>query len=378
MSADKMVRAGNDLWLGGSGFSAKCNLSPTGNATHVAAMRRAAKAVLYTVVNSNSMNRLGSRYTSEHYAANVFSKDLPAVEKGGTVSYDAKSEVYTNYEYVLSGAPKGITINKATGKIGGTVASDAVAGKYVMTVSLKDENGFIGQAIVLNLTVNGGLSYKGATTANVIANKFARVDVSSECKGAAVSYEVQGDLPQGMALTADGAIVGTPAKTGTFNVTVVAKSAGQSDLSQSVTITVSNASTLAFTGAALDNAKEGEAYTADLATATGAQGIVYSATGLPEGMTLSADGQLTGTPVQAGDYTIKVTAWAEGCERAVTTEFTVKVEGTTTTPPEPGPGSNPESGCHCAVDAGLGLTLGVAALATAVIVTVVRKKSRNK
>lgn len=384
MRADLMIRAGNDLWLANGNDRTLAISGAALTPTHVAAMRRAAKSVLYTVINSNAMNRLGDRYTAEHYAADVFSKDLGAKDRGAALSYDAKSAVYTGYEYVLDGAPKGITINKSTGAISGTIAKDAIAGDYKMTVSLKDEKGFIGQAIVLNLKVNGGLSYTGTTASNVTLNKFARVDVSSEVKGGSVSYEVTaGTLPEGMALSPEGAVIGTPTKAGSSTFTVTAKAQGAENLAKEVTITVAQATTLTFTGGALDKATVGTAINAELAKATGAQGVVYSATGLPEGLVLSADGKLTGTPVEAGDYTIKVSAWAEGCAKAATAEFTLKVEADSpVTPPEEDPGTpppeeEPKSGCGSVIEAGFGITLGFAAVA-ALAVVAVTKKSRNK
>lgn len=384
MRADLMIRAGNDLWLANGNDRTLAISGAALTPTHVAAMRRAAKSVLYTVINSNAMNRLGDRYTAEHYAADVFSKDLGAKDRGAALSYDAKSAVYTGYEYVLDGAPKGITINKSTGAISGTIANDAIAGDYKMTVSLKDEKGFIGQAIVLNLKVNGGLSYTGTTASNVTLNKFARVDVSSEVKGGSVSYEVTaGTLPEGMALSPEGAVIGTPTKAGSSTFTVTAKAQGAENLAKEVTITVAQATTLTFTGGALDKATVGTAINAELAKATGAQGVVYSATGLPEGLVLSADGKLTGTPVEAGDYTIKVSAWAEGCAKAATAEFTLKVEADSpVTPPEENPGTpppeeEPKSGCGSVIEAGFGITLGFAAVA-ALAVVAVTKKSRNK
>lgn len=384
MRADLMIRAGNDLWLANGNDRTLAISGAALTPTHVAAMRRAAKSVLYTVINSNAMNRLGDRYTAEHYAADVFSKDLGAKDRGAALSYDAKSAVYTGYEYVLDGAPKGITINKSTGAISGTIANDAIAGDYKMTVSLKDEKGFIGQAIVLNLKVNGGLSYTGTTASNVTLNKFARVDVSSEVKGGSVSYEVTaGTLPEGMALSPEGAVIGTPTKAGSSTFTVTAKAQGAENLAKEVTITVAQATTLTFTGGALDKATVGTAINAELAKATGAQGVVYSATGLPEGLVLSADGKLTGTPVEAGDYTIKVSAWAEGCAKAATAEFTLKVEADSpVTPPEENPGTpppeeEPKSGCGSVIEAGFGITLGFAAV-VALAVVAVTKKSRNK
>lgn len=385
MRADLMIRAGNDLWLANGNDRTLAISGAALTPTHVAAMRRAAKCVLYTVINSNAMNRLGDRYTSEHYAANVFSKDLGSVDRGGTVSYDAKSTIYTGYEYVLSGAPKGITVNKTTGAISGTVANDAVAGDYTMTVSLKDENGYIGQAIVLNLKVNGGLTYTGGTSASVTVNKFARVDVSSEIKGANVSYEVSGDLPEGMILSPDGAIIGTPSKTGSSTFTVTAKAAGAQDMEKEVTINVTDAVTLVYSGGNLEKAKVGTAVNYDVAKATGADNVVYSASGLPEGMTLSEDGKLSGTPTVAGEYTIKVSAWSEGCVKAATAEFTLTVEADSTENPpiiddpdkpvEEKPGSGC-AGCGSTIDAGFGLIAGLALIS--VVTVVITKKSRDK
>ena len=335
MSGDKMVRAGNDLWLGGSGFAAKCDISKTGNATHVTAMRRAAKSVLYTVVNSNSMNRLGSSYPVEIYGtANAYSKDLPAVQKGGTVSFNAKSEVYTHYKYALNDAPKGITIDENTGAISGTVASDAVEGKYAMHVSLYDDKGYIGQGITLNLTVGSGeLTFTGDKTATITEGLFGRVDVSASLEGGTVSYAVtSGTLPQGMALTGDGYVIGTPEAKGASTFTVTATASGKT-LATEITLTVGDARTLVYTGKALDKATVGTAYNANLATATGSENIVYTAIDIPVGMTLSADGKLTGTPSAAGEYKVKIAAWAEGCKEATVAEFTLKVEASGGTDP---------------------------------------------
>ncbi len=388
MSADKMIRAGNDLWLGGSGFAIKCPISKTGNATHITAMRRAAHSVLYTVVNSNAMNRLGSSYPVEIYGtANAYSKDLGQVAKGGAVNFNAKSNIYTSYKYVLTDAPKGITINETTGVISGTVANDALEGDYKMHVSLRDDKGFIGQGITLNLKVaDGELSYTGATSSTVAVGMFSRIDVSAKSMGASVTYEVKdGTLPQGMALSADGYIVGIPEAKGSSTFTITAK-AGAKTLDTEITVTVGDPTTLVYSGKALDKATVGADYSAELGTATGADNIVYTATGLPDGMTLSADGKLEGAPTTAGSYTIKVSAWAEGCVRASVAEFTVVVESSSTTPvpPPSGDGDKDEGDKDddsdyttvivvCSVVGGLVLIGGgVAAF------LIIRKKKKNK
>lgn len=384
MSADKMVRAGNDLWLGGSGFSARCDITPTGNATHVAAMRRAAKSVLYTVVNSNAMNRLGSSYAVEKYAqATDHSINLPPVAKGGAVSYDAKSAVYTHYKYELVGAPEGVTINADTGMISGTVASNAVEGAYTMHVALRDDKGFIGQGITLNLTVGSGeLTFAGETSSTVNVGKFARIDVSSELAGSNPTYAVtSGTLPKGMTLTADGYVVGIPEEKATSTFTVTA-TAGTKTKATEITVTAGDALTLAYTGKTLEAAKVGDAYSANLALATGAQNVVYSAGSLPDGFTLAADGTLSGTPAKAGDYTIKVAAWADGCNEATVAEFTVKVEekaGPVTPPGPTGGDEKPENPVNVGAIVGgvVGGVVGLAAIGVAVFFIVKNKKKKS-
>ena len=345
MKADFMVRAGNDCWLANGNVNSLNSAAQQANPTHVAAVRRAAKSVLYAAINSNAMNRLGARYFREHYQGTNYEVALGEKDKGASVSYNAASNIYTGYKYVLSGAPNGITINENTGAISGTIANDAVAGKYEMTVSLKDDNGFIGQAINITLTVNGdGISYVGENNVKLVTGKFARIDVRSEIKGKVVSYALASGstLPAGMALSADGYIIGVPATSGTVTAQVVASASGSASVTTPVVFTAAEEVKIAYEGEELTAGKAGEAYTADLKKATGSDAITYTVDGeLPAGLTLE-NGVLSGTPTEAGNYTIKVVASAEGCTSA-TAEFTLVIEEETVVPPDNQSGSS-ESG----------------------------------
>jgi beta-glucosidase len=73
----------------------------------------------------------------------------------------------------------------------------------------------------------------------------------------------------------------------------------------------------------LSNAKVGESYTsvalntATLNTYYAYSPVTYTVDGLPEGMSYDADlGVITGTASVAGEYTVTVTAAAEGYESA--------------------------------------------------------------
>ena len=157
MDGNKMIRAGADLWLGnGEDGRAPGDIVGTESAgctpTHVAAIRRAAKNIIYTVVNSNAMNRLGARYSAELYEEGR-APDLGAFARGGSISFDASSSIYTGYEYVLYGGPKWISVDGDTGRVSGKVAADAPAGVYAFVISLRDGGGFIGQSARVTFTV---------------------------------------------------------------------------------------------------------------------------------------------------------------------------------------------------------------------------------
>jgi hypothetical protein len=119
-----------------------------------------------------------------------------------------------------------------------------------------------------------------------------------------------GALPPGVVLSAtSGALSGTPSKAGTFLVTFhVADSVGNSaTLSTSILITG-----MTFTTYAKSSAKVGVSYSSTVKVSGGKATIVYSATGLPPGLKISAAGAISGTPTTAGSYQVSVTATDHG------------------------------------------------------------------
>ena len=120
-------------------------------------------------------------------------------------------------------------------------------------------------------------------------------------------------LPAGLTLTPGGTIVGTPTQTVSGHTfTVVASSDFCQPVEAQFTISVG----LAFNDFDLADGTEGSAYYSSVAMAQGAGNIVYSVKegALPEGLTLSSDGVISGTPSKAGVYNFTVSATAEGLE----------------------------------------------------------------
>ena len=118
-----------------------------------------------------------------------------------------------------------------------------------------------------------------------------------------------GALPSGITLSAAGLLSGVPAAFGNFNFSVNVSDANGCPGSRSYTLTI-NAPCPAITvnPASLPNGTVGAAYAQTL-TASGGQApynFAVSAGTLPNGVTLSASGALTGAPTQAGTFTFTI------------------------------------------------------------------------
>lgn len=87
-----------------------------------------------------------------------------------------------------------------------------------------------------------------------------------------------------------------------------------------------NSKAVSYEGAALSDGMVGVAYTASVATATGADGIAYAlkeGSALPAGLSLSG-GSVSGNPTAAGEFTFTITASAAGATSA-DAAFTVTI-----------------------------------------------------
>ena len=118
-----------------------------------------------------------------------------------------------------------------------------------------------------------------------------------------------GTLPTGMALAGDGALTGIPAEGGTFTFTVRVTDGAARTATRGLTLTVNRAPTIAISS--LPPGQPGEAYAAQLVATGGTGTYTWSLAdgALPDGLTLSAAGSITGTPTTVGSttFTVRVT-----------------------------------------------------------------------
>lgn len=117
-----------------------------------------------------------------------------------------------------------------------------------------------------------------------------------------------GALPAGLALSSAGVISGTPTAVGTSNFTVQATSAGaNSTLALSIVVTTSGVLSIT-TPASLPDSKLNVAYSYPLLDIGGVGVSTWSviAGALPPGVTLLANGTVSGTPTHTGAFAFTV------------------------------------------------------------------------
>lgn len=165
--------------------------------------------------------------------------------------------------------------------------------------NLVNTDAFVGSS---SLTANNG---REAENLSVVAD-FDSLNAQS------VKYELKsGSLPQGLTLEKNGTISGTPTEIGTFTFTVRMTADNYVISEEEFTLTVNKlfqASNL--TGTVGDEDFECIVSSDYVFVGSDYQTVVYSATGLPEGLSMAEDGTIYGTPTEAGSFDIDVTVVA--------------------------------------------------------------------
>ncbi len=116
-----------------------------------------------------------------------------------------------------------------------------------------------------------------------------------------------GILPPGLALAAGtGVLSGTPSANGSFTFTVLVTDSAQVTATRTFTVRISDP--LLITTTALPEGTEGLAYQAGITAAGGFPPYAFSVAqgSLPAGLSLSADGVLSGTPGASGEFSFTV------------------------------------------------------------------------
>ncbi|MBI4899572.1 MAG: putative Ig domain-containing protein, partial [Actinobacteria bacterium] len=299
----------------------------------------------FTVTATDAGGFTGSRAYSLTVGAptiTVSPATLPSAVVGGAYSQTITASGGTGpYTFAVTAGsfPAGLSFSSA-GVLSGTPTA---AGTFNLTMTATDANGFTGSR-AYSLTVGAPtITVSPATLPNATAGSvYSQTITASGGTGPYAFAVTAGSVPAGLSLSSGGVLSGTPTDGGSFAFTVSATDSstpGPFTASQSYTLDVA-LPVLTLAGGTLPGGTVGTAFTAALPAAVGGVApLTYSAAGvLPAGLSLSADGVLSGMPTQAGTFTFDVavvdSTGGTGPARAVAT-FTIVVAAAPAPPAAP-------------------------------------------
>ncbi len=250
----------------------------------------------------------------------ITSTSLPAATVGVAYSQTlAASGGSGGYSWSASGLPPGLSIN-AGGQITGTPTA---AGSFPVGFTVRDSSQNTASAtLTLTVTVPGGLSITSTSLPPATVGTTYSDSLAASGGSGGYNWSASG-LPAGLTMSTGGQITGTPTTGGSFSVSVTVKDSSQNTATATLTLTVAGG--LSITSTSLPSATVGVAYSQTLSAAGGSgRGYSWSASGLPQGLSLSTAGQITGTPAAPGSFPVTVTV-KDSAQTTATATLTLQV-----------------------------------------------------
>ncbi|MGA2132917.1 MAG: putative Ig domain-containing protein [Bryobacteraceae bacterium] len=262
----------------------------------------------FTVTVKDSVNgsASGSFNVTINSGPTITTSSLPSGEVG--VSYNdtlsASGGSGTGYTWSATGLPSNLTLSTA-GVISGS-PSTSTGSPFTVNLTVKDSLGGTG-TVSLPLTVLPGVSITTTSLPNGTMGTAYSATLVANGGTTPYTWSVSsGALPAGLTLNAStGAITGTPstATSGPLSVGFTVKDNVGSTASATLSITI--VAPLSVQTTTLPNGVLSTAYSASLSAIGGVPPYTWTlATGaLPNGLTLSSSGSITGNPSAAGTFT---------------------------------------------------------------------------
>ena len=255
----------------------------------------------------------------------TISVNLPApLNITTTTLADAAAGVAYNAQILASGGVTPRTFAVTAGALPGgvTLGTDGVfagaptvVGPFNFTVTVTDSsNATDSQALSLMVDAPT-LEITTATLAGGTVGAAYSQTIAGTGGVAPRTFAVTtGALPDGLGLSAAGALTGTPTEGGDFDITVTmtdATTGGSAPFTatKDYRLTI-GAPTITVGPASLGNARVASAYSASLTASGGVSGYSFAVTAgsLPAGLTLTSGGALSGTPTAGGSFNFTATA----------------------------------------------------------------------
>jgi len=208
----------------------------------------------------------------------------------------------------LSTLPAGITLS-SSGLLSGTTNQ---VGSFPITIKATDLNGCMGTANY-TLAITCPMVTLSSLASGMTGTAYSQMLTASPAGGNYSFAVTMGSLPPGLSLSSSGALTGTPTTGGTFNFTVTATGFGSCTGAQAYSLTI-NCPAITLSPAALPNAAANAAYSQNITAAPSGTNYSFALTSgdLPAGLSLAANGVISGSPTQSGTFNFRITATGFG------------------------------------------------------------------
>jgi hypothetical protein len=273
--------------------------------------------IVVHVVDGNGCSANGATYTLV-IGCQTITVTNPATTTGTvsapfTVTFTSGNTIGTVTYSTASTLPAGLTLSTA-GVLSGTPTQ---SGTFPIVVTATDANGCSGSGATYTLIIGCQTITVGnpATTSSPAGTPLSINFTQTGAIGTA-TFNTSSTLPTGLTFAANGTLSGTPTQGGAFPIVVtVTDSNGCTGTNSAYTLTIT-CPTITVTNPATATGTVNVAFSQNFSQSGGVGTTTFALLSgtLPAGLSLAANGTLSGTPTQTGSFPITVRATdSNGC-----------------------------------------------------------------
>ena len=261
---------------------------------------------MFTVTDSTLPTHLSTNATiaiTVNPALAITTTSLASSVAGGTYTAQLAATGGTpNYTWSVTNLPAGLTMSAAGAITGSPSTAGTFNPMFTVTDSATPSHNSVSASIAI--VVGPGLSI--TTTALPGGTVLVPYTGQMAVTGGTPTYTWSAtNLPTGLTMNAAGAISGLPSAAGTTNVQFsVTDSSTPSHLTLTTTIAIVINAGVSITTAQLPVGFANSSYTATMVATGGTPSYTWTASGLPNGLTMTTGGVISGTPSAAGTSSV--------------------------------------------------------------------------